>query len=944
MSHSKQYSISPIAAAVSAALVTPAAVLAQEDGATATLDEIIVTARKREENLQKVPSSIQALPEAMLTEIGALNTEDYVRFMPQVNWMNFNSGGNNAIVFRGINTTTSGYTGTQSSSVYLDEIPLTATDGSQPDIRMLDVSRVEALAGPQGTLYGAAAQAGTLRIITNKPDTTKFEAIVDAQIKIGPTSDPSHQVTAVFNVPLVEDVFAIRLAMQSATDGGYIDNVLGHTPDTWYGETAAENVAGWNTVIGVDVDGNDIIAAESGVSAPRLWGTKRLDWGNYRNDSVAEENWNSADITNIRLSARWNMNDKVSATLAYHYGETDSQGSSGYNPFVGDLETIRFVKDESHSEWDMVSLVIEADLGFAQLVSATSFFENQRTYVIDNTLYYKYYLTRNYCTDKGVWADLNPTAYGYFYYWLWENPETGRAIYGPLYCEFPTASGPGGVDQLPDFIGAGKGPEWQERFTQEIRLSHQGEKFDWLAGLYYEDSNDSWNSIWFKNALVPYQDTMSYQFISDCINDVNSMQNGIPGYPGMWNCTAATNSGILGTAGGAAAMQEALLTADHYWDSRDNTDWKTKAVFGEITMHINDKTDLTVGGRWFETVNDKEYIKYIAGGTGKDGRATGGFIQPRWQGNDIFQSATISEFVPKFSLAYNIDDDKMVYGTYTVGYRTGGINRANKNADWSRTLWGQEWDPDKLHNYEAGLKSRWNDNTLQLNLTFFHMVWEDFQHETVDPSSNTCVVPSDPFPACPGGELPWISIVGNVGEAHSTGIVAEVDWVPAAEWHVGGNLQVLEAEVDSTTSAQGSGIGKGLTLPNTPQVQGALWATYTWPVQFIPGAEMFLRGQVSYTGETETRLVPAGEDTGNPSFTNDAYAIADLRIGLVSPDGSWQIDVFASNITDERAQIQRGGGTGAWQWGRSGEYERSHILYTNRPREYGIRFSHRYGD
>ena len=229
MSHSKQYSISPIAAAVSAALVTPAAVLAQEDGATVMLDEIIVTARKREENLQKVPSSIQALPEAMLTEIGALNTEDYVRFMPQVNWINFNTGGNNAVVFRGINTTCCGFTGTQSSSVYLDEIPLTATDGSQPDIRMLDVSRVEALSGPQGTLYGAAAQAGTLRIITNKPDTTKFEAIVEAQIRGGETSDLSHQVTAVFNVPLVEDVFAIRLAIQSATDGGYIDNILGHT-------------------------------------------------------------------------------------------------------------------------------------------------------------------------------------------------------------------------------------------------------------------------------------------------------------------------------------------------------------------------------------------------------------------------------------------------------------------------------------------------------------------------------------------------------------------------------------------------------------------------------------------------------------------------------------------------------------------------------------------
>ena len=97
-------------------------------------------------------------------------TADYVRFMPAVNWINYNSGGNNYIIFRGINTTNAGYTGTQSSSIYLDEIPITATDGSQPDIRMMDVARVEALSGPQGTQFGAAAQAGTLRIITNKPD------------------------------------------------------------------------------------------------------------------------------------------------------------------------------------------------------------------------------------------------------------------------------------------------------------------------------------------------------------------------------------------------------------------------------------------------------------------------------------------------------------------------------------------------------------------------------------------------------------------------------------------------------------------------------------------------------------------------------------------------------------------------------------------------------
>ena len=909
MSHNKKYSRTPVAAAVSAALVAPAGALAQEEGATAALDEIIVSARKREENLQKIPASIHALPEAMLKEMGALNTEDYVRFMPSVNWINFNMGGSNKVIFRGVNTTTLGYTGTQSSSIYLDEIPLTATNGSQPDIRMMDVSRTEALSGPQGTLYGAAAQAGTLRVITNKPDTSKFEASAEVSYRGGDTSDRSHSVTGVFNIPLVEDVFAIRLAAQSAEDGGYIDNVSGHTPDTWWGETAAENAAAYGSW---------------------YWGASRLEWGNYRNDDVVEENWNSAEYAALRVSARWDINDKWSATAAYHYGDTESQGSAGYNPYVGDLQTIGFVKNTSHSEWDMKTLTIEADFDFFRFVSATSVFDNQRTYVTDNTLYYKYYTTA-YGSDHGDWADNS-------YYWHWNNTTTGRAIYAPLYNVTPVGGDPvGGPTQIPDMAGVGEGPEWQERFTQEFRLSHQGETFDWLAGLYYEDSNDSWNSVWMKDANTPFNQSMSYAFMQDCASGAN------PNTSAMWQCTAGSEWGQLGTYGGAAAINEALLTADHYWDSRDDTDWKTKAVFGEVTWHATDELNVTIGGRWFETENDKLYIKYLAGHTLANGRKAGGYIQQRWIGNDVTQSATVSEFVPKFSLAYHLDDDKMLYGTYTEGYRTGGVNRANKKADWDRTLWGQVWEPDKLKNYEMGLKSRFADNTVQLNLTYFYMDWEDFQHEVVDPSSGDCVIPAEE-PTCDSGKLPWLSIVGNVGDAHSTGVTAELDWVPAEGWHVGANAQWLEAEIDSTTADARSGIEKGQELPNQPELQGALWVRKSWPVGFIPGGEMFIRGQYSYTGETHTRLDLAGEDTPLPNFTNDSYGIGDLRVGLISPDDGWQVDLFVNNVTDERAQIYQGASLGAWQWGRTGEYEHGHNVYTVRPREYGLRFSVQWGD
>ena len=319
--------------------------------------------------------------------------------------------------------------------------------------------------------------------------------------------------------------------------------------------------------------------------------------------------------------------------------------------------------------------------------------------------------------------------------------------------------------------------------------------------------------------------------------------------------------------------------------------------------------------------------------------------------------------MPKLSIDYSMDQDTMVYALYSEGFRVGGINRANRRALWDRTLWGQEWDPDTLKNFEIGYRSRWADSTVQVNVTAFYMDWKDFQHEVVDPSVGDCVYPEEE-PTCspPPGEtrppqtdpnvpwhasnsltLPWLSIAGNVGDAHSAGITGEVDWIPSERWRIGANAMWLEAEIDSVSSGPEAGIEPGRQLPSTPELQAAAWATYTWPVNFISGGELFLRGQVSYMGETETNLVAFGLDTTDPNFINHSYTIADLRLGLIAADGSWQIDLYVNNVTDERAEIDQGCKF-CYQWGRSGEYEHWQQVYTNRPREFGIRFYARWGE
>ena len=227
-----KYSITPITAAVTTALYPGYAALAQDEGAQeGVLDEIIVTSRKRSESVQVIPATIQAISQESLAAMGAKTMEDFSRFVPSVNVVTYGGSGS-TVVFRGA-ITGPDYIGQSTSSVYLDEISVTQT-GSQPTIRAVDIQRVEALSGPQGTLYGSDAQAGTMRIITNKPEMNVTETIFDGEIRGGGESDMSYRGSLVFNVPLVEDTLAMRVVGFNDRDGGFIDNVFGHTAD-WHG-------------------------------------------------------------------------------------------------------------------------------------------------------------------------------------------------------------------------------------------------------------------------------------------------------------------------------------------------------------------------------------------------------------------------------------------------------------------------------------------------------------------------------------------------------------------------------------------------------------------------------------------------------------------------------------------------------------------------------------
>ena len=190
-------------------------------------NEIIVTAQKRAESLQDVPVSIVALNTEKLENLQVRNFVDYIAYIPSASFTTGSTGtpGNNSVSFRGISTggglITSGTLPTVGT--YLDEQPITSILGTV-DIHVYDIARVEALAGPQGTLYGASSEAGTVRIITNRPDASAFYGRVDAEVNTISHGDWGGQLEGFVNVPIVADRVALRTVAWYEHTGGYIDN------------------------------------------------------------------------------------------------------------------------------------------------------------------------------------------------------------------------------------------------------------------------------------------------------------------------------------------------------------------------------------------------------------------------------------------------------------------------------------------------------------------------------------------------------------------------------------------------------------------------------------------------------------------------------------------------------------------------------------------------
>ena len=342
--HSTDAGSRALTAAVSAILTVAASSAAAQEqpGQVTGLGEVIVTATKRSERLQDVSESISAFDSNAIAMRGLQQIGDISKFVPGLSLAEREPGAT-TIVFRGVASSGIQYGAVSSSALYLDEQPITQS-GRSPDPRFIDIERIEALRGPQGTLYGASSQSGTLRVITNKPDPSGFDAWAEAEVTQVQSGSNGYDVSAMVNVPLAGDRIALRLVGFSSEDAGFIDNVLS------------------------DSQG-----------------------GTFNNADVVDKDVNRVDTTGGRAAFRWDLTDDVDVTLGMIYQDTKAHGHGDLTPGAGDLRQVRFDNETLEDEWYQASLTLNASFSAADLVIAASYFDRKFDYHADASDYEFYF-------------------------------------------------------------------------------------------------------------------------------------------------------------------------------------------------------------------------------------------------------------------------------------------------------------------------------------------------------------------------------------------------------------------------------------------------------------------------------------------------------------------------------------------------------------------------
>jgi len=313
-------------------------------------NEIIVTATKRSESIQIVPISLQALSTEALAQHQVSNLDDYVKLLPSVSFQTYGPSQSD-ISIRGVSTGGINLPGGSLPTVgiYLDETPV-STIGAMLDVHAYDLARVEVLSGPQGTLYGASSLAGTVRLITNKPQMDHLSGGYDLDLNKFGKGAVGGKVEGFINAPLGEHV-AVRAVGWYVHDGGYIDNSFASRTYTLSDNDPTTNLT-------------------------------------VNNQKFVKKNFNEIDTYGGRVALGIELDDQWTVTPGVQGQYQKAKGTFGFDPVrAGDLKVHEFAPDLNIDKWLQATLAIQGKLGDFDVTYAGGYLKRH----INNDQDYSYY-------------------------------------------------------------------------------------------------------------------------------------------------------------------------------------------------------------------------------------------------------------------------------------------------------------------------------------------------------------------------------------------------------------------------------------------------------------------------------------------------------------------------------------------------------------------------
>jgi len=790
--------------------------------AMAQIEEIIVTATKRTESLQDVAIAVQALGEKKLEDLNIANFDDYIRYLPTVNSAG-RGPGQSSIFIRGLATDSSDQTSLEigapvpNVALYLDEQPV-SSGGRNLDLYTADIARVEVLPGPQGTLFGASSQAGTVRLITNKPVYNEFQAGFDASYSTTKGGEDSNSVEAYINIPIIDDKLAFRGVFYNAVEGGYIDNVFG---ENFYGpdDVGFPSIANGNAVDAISTVVNNL--------------------------AFVEDDFNDAVYRGARLSAKIAINDDWEITPQFMTQSLDVDGVFDHSPpsianistgasgsrVVGDLQVQRFFPDFLDDEFDQFSLTVNGRLGALEFVYAGSFLDRE----VNNSFDYSGY-----------------TQVGYY-----------SAYY---ICEYGTRYVTGAYEVCGDPTQGMIAHIENERTTHELRVSSSdGERVNFVAGLFFDDIETK--------------------------VDTNFFVAGSTGFfPPNAPISTSTIFNPNTRAPGITFINDAVREEEQF------------AAFGEVTFHVTDTIALTAGARYYDIesslLGSSNFVTF------PEYDALGNVVLPFVDGDDgrnfdeIFADdlpLKESDTIFKGSVAYTPTDDLLFFVTYSEGFRPGGFNRID-SAGVPKT-----YVSDEVTNVEFGWKTTWLDGTLRFNGSVYQIDWDGLQVGITDFAISV------------------ITFTTNAADAEIKGFEGDLTWLPTDDLTLGAAWSFNSTEMVRVPASVTDIAGPGSDLALAPELQYNLSARYHWSVgDMDPYAQLVY----AYTDDQFSSIVIANR------FQQDSYDTLDGALGIRAD--KWTFELFAENITDERAELF------------INSLDTDLRITTNRPRTVGIRFSFDY--